>query len=1135
VAVRDGSVPEIRVLGPVEVLLGGSIADAGSPKQRTVLALLAAAAPRLVSVDRLVEEVWEGSPPPRPLGSLQAYVSNLRRILEPDRRPGSPATVLVTAPPGYALRVGDDLDRIRFEHAVERGRDLLAGGDARAARDAFAAALALWRSERPYADVPVAALEPDAARLVEQRLTATEELWAAEIRLARHDAALPELRRLVAAHPLRERLWELLAVALYRAGRQADALGVLTDVRRRLAEELGIDPGPALRDLERDVLRQAPHLDPRPAAAAAAPVADVVGSEERRDILVGRDDAVAALRAAAAGAAEGRGALLVVAGEPGIGKSRLLRELPAVAPGLRIAAVTAVPEPQQAWRGWLAALAALGAPSPDVEGLEPDRARWRMAQAVRDALPPAGGAPVAIVLDDLQWLDDASAQVLAAVADDLAARPVCLVAAVRDTPAARGGEPVTAALAALTRAGAARIELRRLAAGDVAAYARAAGHELDDEQVAALHERTGGNPLFVRETMRLLTAPGGVAPVPAGEVPAGVRDLVRLRVAALPDDARTVLSVAAVLAPDVDLALLSGVCGLDPERTLDLLDVAVVHRILDEDPGTGRVRFGHALVRDAIRADLPAARRAALHLRAAEALEAGGGAGRAAALAYHLQQAAARRPDVAGRAVEAAERAAAEASGRGAPSEAATWRRRALELAGADPALPPRRHYELLVALAVVLHQASDAPAAREATLQAVTIAEGLGDERLVAEALVAYGTATATLWPGPWPDPVVLDRLRRSTARLERFDEALRCRLLSCEGAETARTGDAAATLDACDRAVAAARAAGDPALLAQTLAAHIVNTWSPGTVDARVAAALELASLPAGPVAEATGRWYAGVSMLEQGRRRDGAAHVERSRALAAGLGLPGLLAQQAWYAATELLLDGDLAASEAALHSAAAVHRRTGMWGAEETLASQLFALRDEQGRLPELIGALTAVAQAGMPGINEGVALALLRAGDAAGARAAIERALAEPLPGWGLVHSWAVRAEVIAAVGTPPQVAAATAALAPHVGRVAVAGTGVVCRGAVDRTLGLLAERAGDLPAAEAHLRSAIRIDDAGGLPGWAAYARAALARVLRATGGDPAARRVLLDEAGRVADRGLPRLAAVIAAERADG
>jgi hypothetical protein len=209
---------------------------------------------------------------------------------------------------------------------------------------------------------------------------------------------------------------------------------------------------------------------------------------------------------------------------------------------------------------------------------------------------------------------------------------------------------------------------------------------------------------------------------------------------------------------------------------------------------------------------------------------------------------------------------------------------------------------------------------------------------------------------------------------------------------------------------------------------------------------------------------------------------------------------------------------------------------MWGADESLASQQFALLDEQGKLPELVTTLTSVAEAGMPGLTEGVALALLRAGDTAGASAALARAFAEPpVPAWGLVHSWTVRAEVVAAVGTDDQVADATRILAPHAGRIAMAGTGVVCRGAVDRALGLLAERRGDLPAAEEHLRAAVRLDDAGGLVVWAAHARVALARVLRrrdAVSGEAGA---LLDQADLVAERGLPRLAEAVAEERRRG
>ncbi|ROO86142.1 DNA-binding SARP family transcriptional activator [Actinocorallia herbida] len=1310
---------DMRVLGPVEVWRDGAAIDVGSPKQRTVLALLAAVAPRPVSVDRLIEEIWEGSPPPRPLGSLQVYVSNLRRALEPARRPGAPATVLVTAPPGYALRVDERLDRVRFERAAALGHDLLAAGDNTGARGALAEALDLWRGE-PYADVPVAALGPETERLLKLRMLAAEDLWAAEVALGRHRAAVPALRRLAVEHPLRERVWELLVVALYRSGHQAEALSALREVRLRLADDLGIDPGPALRALETDVLRQAPHLDPPPVTppprlptaggppgAGSSGFVSVDGSAdagpsrystaegspvagrswptsqqaaEPAEVLVGRADPLAALVTAGRTALAGRGGIVVVSGEPGIGKSRLLREFTRPAPSgaarPRPITVAGDPEGTPPWHGWHTVLAGLGAALPDTSGTDPDVARWNVVQTVRTALA-AAPEPVALVFDDLQWLDSPSLQVLAALADTLPDLPCCLLAATRDTPPADG--PLAAALAALTRAGATRLTLHRFTLTETHHYVRAVtALPLPADQLAALHTRTEGNPLFLREMTRLLaeTARPGATPAPTGPawttilaaartrrpsdlesprpahpepndrpsdptlearepdgtsdgrepgdlgerqesdgardgrmpgaigkgrasdasrerreadsaregrepgdpgggrasdalrddrvsgagsggvgvgvevsgggrglvvpgdlrgvlagVPEGIRDVVRVRVAALPEEVRGVLQAAAVLGQRVDVELLGRVCGLDPEKALDLVDVAVIHRVLEEDAeAIGQVRFGHALVRDAILADLRPGRRAALHLKAADALAEDGGP--AAALAAHLDGAAARMPRLAGRAVRAAEDAAAEASARNAPIEAARWRERALRLAETDRELDHARRHALLVALAAARRDASDVAGAREAMLAAVGIAEELRDEKGVAEALVAYGAATAPVWPGPFPDPVVLHRMEASAQGLDALDDGLGGLLLACLAAETAKTGDVPGTRAVSARAVARARAAGDVGLLARILGAHLVTTWAADTVETRIEQARELAALPAGPAAEALGRWFAGVSLLEAGRRRESRAEVERSGRLAERLGLPALLAQQGWFAAMESFVRGDLAAAEAATDRAAALHRSTGMWGADESVASQLFALRDEQDRLPELVPALTAVADAGMPGMIEGAALGLLRAGDLRGARDALDRAFADPpLPAWGLVHSWAVRAEVCAAVGSPAQVAEAERVLAPHAARIALAGTGVLCRGSVVRLLGLLAERRGDLPAAEAALRSAVALEDDTGLTLWAAHSRVALARVLRLSGTPSDAEpSTLLDQAATT--RGLRRLTRTITTAR---
>nr|WP_269205011.1 BTAD domain-containing putative transcriptional regulator [Motilibacter aurantiacus] len=239
------------------------------PRQRAVLAVLAAAQGQVVPAERLVEEVWAGQAPASAPQTLQVFVSKLRKVLEPDRPARAPATVLVSVPPGYALASDAvTLDADEFTALTAEGARLRAGSAPGQARDALTRALALWRGPA-YADVAdVPALRQEAARLEELRATAQEELLAARLDLPGGREAVGELEALVAAHPWRERPRELLALGLYRAGRQADALAALREARRHLADELGIDPGPALQRLEAAILAQDPALDLAPDLAS---------------------------------------------------------------------------------------------------------------------------------------------------------------------------------------------------------------------------------------------------------------------------------------------------------------------------------------------------------------------------------------------------------------------------------------------------------------------------------------------------------------------------------------------------------------------------------------------------------------------------------------------------------------------------------------------------------------------------------------------------------------------------------------------------------------------------------------------------------------------------------------------------
>jgi DNA-binding SARP family transcriptional activator/tetratricopeptide (TPR) repeat protein len=260
-----GAAVDVQVLGPVEAVVAGRLVDLGPPKQRALLALLVSRAGRPVAVDALLEELWSGDPPPAVMTSLLAYVSNLRRVLEPHRAPRAPAAVLRTRAPGYLLdNHAVDIDAHRFTCHATAGREAWGEGEPRRALSEFEAGLALWRGQA-YAEVADAAwVAPEVARLEELRLSVIEGRCTALLSLGAHEMAVSELEAHVLVHPLREHGCELLALGLYRAGRQADALAVLRATRTRLVGELGIDPGTALQRLERDILTQASVLDWQP-------------------------------------------------------------------------------------------------------------------------------------------------------------------------------------------------------------------------------------------------------------------------------------------------------------------------------------------------------------------------------------------------------------------------------------------------------------------------------------------------------------------------------------------------------------------------------------------------------------------------------------------------------------------------------------------------------------------------------------------------------------------------------------------------------------------------------------------------------------------------------------------------------
>jgi DNA-binding SARP family transcriptional activator/streptogramin lyase len=283
---------DFRILGPIEVAEGGRPVPLGAAKQRALLAVLLLHPNEVVSSDRLIDEIWRERVPAKAVKSIQVYVSQLRSSLGDDR--------LETRGPGYRLQVGPhELDAMRFERLLEEGREALVAGDAERAAGTLRAALGLWRGAA-LTDVAYEEFaQAEIARLEELRLVALEERIEADLALGRHVPLVAELEGLVRATPLRERPRAQLMLALYRSGRQAEALEAYQQARRVLVDELGLEPSRSLQELERAILTQDAALDlPVPGGTAVHRV------RERSGVLIMAGAALLLAAAIAAAAVE---------------------------------------------------------------------------------------------------------------------------------------------------------------------------------------------------------------------------------------------------------------------------------------------------------------------------------------------------------------------------------------------------------------------------------------------------------------------------------------------------------------------------------------------------------------------------------------------------------------------------------------------------------------------------------------------------------------------------------------------------------------------------------------------------------------------------------------------------------------
>ncbi|MFE0019398.1 BTAD domain-containing putative transcriptional regulator [Amycolatopsis sp. NPDC059021] len=920
---------EFGVLGPLVATRDGAAIDLGGPRQRAVVARLVLAKGRVVPLPRLIDDLWE-EPPENAVGTIRTFVFALRRALEPDRPPRSPARLLITSAPGYALRAEPgSVDAWRFEAAVTARDVTLSGLDD---------ALALWRGPAyaEFADEPWARAEID--RLDELRLLAVERRAEAALALGRADAVVPDLEAHLAERPWREAAWRLLVLALYRAGRQGDALDALRRAKKILAAELGVDPGPELRQLEADVLAHAPHLMPR----QATDVVVVPPSTDERS-FVGRDTEIADLRAAAATArAHGKLSLALVSGEAGSGKTTLAETF-----SERLAAegwTTAWgrnPEhagAPAAWP-WTELLTALAVPAAEAPDGSP---AFRRRQAIGAALSTAAAkSPLLLVLDDLHWADEETLATLTALAAAPVPGPILLVGTYRTTEISA---ELTAALGRVARAGPVRIHLGGLSEADVAELlSSTAHHDVGPDLARTVRHRTGGNPFFVTELARLLDAEG---PEALTSVPAGVRDVVRHRLGTLPESALTTLRQAAVIGLELDLDLLIPLSGKEDD-VLDDVESALLAGFLFDDDG---VRFSHALVRDTLYEDISRPRRARWHAAVAETLE------RLRptdfdALARHFLRAEGR--SAAARAARYARAAAEQAERRFAPHEAARLWRDAVEAHDRSGADDPRVRLDAVMGMVRALAVTGRLESARTHRAAAITAAERLGDPALTARVITAFDVpAIWTRNDDPDLSRQVVDAAERTLSALPPEETEQRCRLLSTIALELRGMPDDRGPSAAAE-AETLARRLGDPGLLAYALNARFMQSFTDaGLAPARAEIGRELVELAARHELvpfEVLGHL---ILLQSSAALADFAAadrHAQAADALGERHELPLVSVFTDWYAALKLAAAGHSAEAEAAYRTAAVQLPSTGMRGVEDgLLALALLCLRVQDGQ-------------------------------------------------------------------------------------------------------------------------------------------------------------------------------------------
>ena len=742
--------------------------------------------------------------------------------------------------------------------------------------------------------------------------------------------------------------------------------------------------------------------------------------------FVGRDSQMAALMRHWERAKAGAAGMVMLGGEPGIGKTRLASQFCQVAhaEGATVLFGRSYEETLTPYQPFLEALdhyaqhcpvdqlrLDVGTHGADLHPLMPRLAdrlpdtrggsqagtaegdRYRLFEAVAGLFVAIGDySPVLLVLDDLQWADKSTLLLLQHVVRAAADAPLLIIGTYREADVQLRNHPLGALMADLSRSRTIeRVKVGGLSEPAVGELIAAwAGHPAPELFVTLIYRETEGNPFFTEEVLRHLVDTGvvyhdgtewtsDVAPERFG-VPETVKTVLTRRLARLSDDTNLLLGFASVMGRDFSVDVLEHVSDLSPDAVLDALDEALQAQVITEQTRVaGRYSFAHGLVRETLYEQLTGARHASLHRRIAAAIEhvfryqldA-----HLAELAFHLFDGG--HVDDLERAVDYGLRAARAASRQFAYEEAVAYYERCLD---ALPRLAPDPELRCTVVaeLGEALWNAAEFDRARAAFRQGADLATASGFEELLGRC--ALGFAGRTGFVAGRVDDELIELLELALAVLPDDDSPLRARLLArlAEALTFAPGGDRRAAISA--EAITVARRVNDPAVLADVLNSCHWARWGPDTLDERLAIAAEMVAL-AGELGDADrgvqGSLWRFADLMEAGHVSEAAAEAERAMGLTDSVGEPFLLWMVSVVRGMLMLLAGDLETGDAHVWETFAAGQAVENASAMQLFGVQLFVLRDAQGRIPELRAATQAMADyyPGVPGFRSALRRAVL---------------------------------------------------------------------------------------------------------------------------------------------------------------